>query len=125
MPCGALVDGTGGATAGLGQGIVLSDVWRDVEAAQGGDVVSAVIGFVLADRDAPASSSGLAPEHRFCGTAFGCAVGLADLAGDRQAIAVLHDDVAHVAQPGLAAGCLAIELGVGGGGGGMGGVLGL
>ena len=91
VPGGALVDGAGAAPAGLGQGVVLGDVRRDVEAAQGGHVVAAVIGLVLADRDAAAPSSGLALEQGLRGAPFGRAVGLADLAGDGQAIAVLHD----------------------------------
>jgi hypothetical protein len=47
---GALVDGAGAPLAGLGQGVVLGDVRRDIEATQGDDVVAAVIGLILADR---------------------------------------------------------------------------
>ena len=116
---GAFVDGAGAPPAGLGQGVVLGDVRRDVEAAQSGHVIAAVIGLVLADRDPATSSSGLALEQGLRGAPFGRAVGLADRAGDGQAMAVLHDRVAHVAQPGLATGRLAIELGVGIAGRGM------
>ena len=52
---GALVDGAGPASAGPGRGIVLRDVRRDIHAAQGAHVISAVIGLVLAHRYAPAA----------------------------------------------------------------------
>src|SRR5216683_2150053 len=123
VPGGALVDGAGAPPPGLSQGVVLGDVRGDVDAAQGGHVVAAVISLVLADRDAAAPSPGLALEHRLRGAPFGRAVGLADRAGDSQAIAVLHDHVAHVAQLRLAAGRLAIELGIGVAGRSMGVVL--
>ena len=70
-----------------------------------------------------APSLGLALEQGLRGAPLGRAVGVADLAGDGQAIAVLHDHVGQVAQPRLAAGRLAIELGVGIAGRGMGIVL--
>ena len=109
---GALVDGAGAAPAGLGRSIVLRDVRRDIHAAQGAHVISAIIGLVLAHRDAPATWSGLAFEHRLGSTPFGCAVGLRNYPCDGKTIAVLHDDMPHVAQPRLATASLAIKLGI-------------
>jgi xanthine dehydrogenase YagT iron-sulfur-binding subunit len=49
---GAAVDGAPPALAGLGRAVVLCDLRRDVQLAQGGDVIGGVVRLVLAHADA-------------------------------------------------------------------------
>src|SRR5262249_3977916 len=54
---GALVEGAGAAPTGFALNIILRHVRRDVHLAERGHVIAAVIGFVLAARNGPASGA--------------------------------------------------------------------
>src|SRR5262249_31412652 len=98
--------------AGLGAGVVLRNMPRDVLFAQRPHLIAGVVGFVLADRDSSSRSFGFLLEHRLGGTPLGGAAGLRDGAVNSKTIAVLHDRMTHIAELGLAPGRLAIELGL-------------
>lgn len=114
MPCRATVDGGAPATQ------ILSDVWGDAPLPQIGDEVAGVVCPVGRQRD-PARFRALdIVEHRDRGQPFGKARHPRGLSIDRQPVAVLHQDVPHVAQPGAGTWALAIQARVRIGGRGMG-----
>src|SRR6202011_1737129 len=76
-------------------------------------MVSRVIGFIFAHRDAAAGLLGFGLEHDLRSAALGSAIGERDHAGHRQPISVLHGGVAHVAELRLAPGGLAVKTAIG------------
>src|SRR5215213_5833792 len=104
---GASIDGR---APGLG-----GHVRGNVDRAQLVDEVLGVIPLVGAERDAPRSVSARL-DHVERGDALGVAVGLGEAGVHDQAMPVLHERMAHEAQPGFAAQSLAIEPRVGIGG---------
>ena len=95
MPRGPSVDGAPPVLASCSDGIVLCDMRRDVEGAQLGHVIGAVIGFVFAHRNAMASFFGFGLEHRLRSAALSGAFGQRHHAGHRQPMPVLHGGVAQ------------------------------
>ena len=96
-------------------------VRRDQEPATALDEGLAVVALVGADRG-PLVPVAPAFEHRQRRLALGGATGMCDLHIHDQTVAVLHEDVPHVAQAGLVARALLEQPGIGIGGAGMGAV---
>src|SRR5215831_670036 len=86
---------------------------RDVDRAQIGHMISSVIGFVFAHRNASAELLDFDLEHRLRSAPLSGAGGERDHAGHRQPMPVLHRGVAHVAELRLPPGCLAVKSAVG------------
>src|SRR3977135_117064 len=74
VPRGACVDGALATLAGCGDAVVLRHMWRDVDGAQTGHMVSRVIGLIFAHRDAAAGLLGLGLEDALRSAALGSAV---------------------------------------------------
>src|ERR1700678_3977871 len=108
---GAPIDGAG---AGLGvrrraaDMSVDSHMRDDVAPAQLLDEAAHIVGFVGAKGD-PSSAPGPAVQHGQCRFPLGSASSLSDDAVDRQAMAVLHQRMAHVAELGRLAVALLVE----------------
>src|SRR5260370_8016907 len=86
---------------------------RDVDSAQIAHMVSSVIGFVFAYRNASAELLDFGLEHRLRSAPLSGAGGERDHAGHRQPMPVLHRGVAHVAELRLPPGRLAVKSAVG------------
>src|SRR5262249_36941046 len=78
-------------------------------------MVSGVIGFVFAHRNASAELLDFGLEHRLRSAPLAGAGSERALAGHRQPIPVFHRDVAHVAEPRLPPGRFAVKSAVGSG----------
>ena len=72
-------------------------------------MIGRVVGLVLAHRDTTAGELASDRQHRLGGAPLGRASGLAEHACHRQAVTLLHGDVAHIRQFRLATGRLAIQ----------------
>ena len=123
VPGGSSVD-SALASVRIGD-VVLGHVWRDIQRAELGDVVSGVIGLVLADGDATAAFLGLYLEHDFRRAPLGRSRGMREPSSHRQTIPVLHGHVSHVAELCFLSGGLPVQPAVGIGHAGMGVVLAL
>src|SRR6266513_2695807 len=88
-------------------------MWRDVDSAQIGHMISRVIGLVFAHRDAAARLLGFGLEHPLRSATLGNPVGERDHARHRQPMPVLHGSVAHIAELRLPPGGLAVKTAVG------------
>src|SRR5258707_13504435 len=86
---------------------------RDVDSAQIAHMVSSVIGFVFAYRNASAEILDFGLEHRLRSAPLSGAGGERDHAGHRQPIPVLHRGVAHVPELPLPPARLAVKSAVG------------
>src|SRR5262249_33545178 len=86
---------------------------RDVDGAQIGHMVSSVIGFVFAHRNASAELLDFGLEYRLRSPPLSGAGGERDHAGHRQPMPVLHRGVAHVAELRLPPSRLAVKSAVG------------
>src|SRR5438445_12670674 len=75
------------------------------------DELDHVLGLVGTERDPLPGKPMIVDEGEGC-LALGCAGRLRYVAGNCQAVAVLHQDMAHIAQPALLAVALAVELGI-------------
>src|SRR5260221_2614470 len=86
---------------------------RDVDSAQIAHMVSSVIGFVFAYRNASAELLDFGLEHRLRSAPLSGAGGERDHAGHRQPMPVLHRGVAHVAELSLPPDRLEVNSSVG------------
>jgi len=114
VPCGAPVDGAPALLAGHVRG--------DVQLAHPGDEALHVVALVGGDAHAPALAAVLPLQEAQAGLALGRARGLRELEIDDEAVAVLDQGVAGVAELGLFAAALARQPGLGVGGRAMAGV---
>ncbi len=106
MPCGTAIDG-----AATVPRVVAGDVGRDIPLATGCYEVDCVVGFVGANA-APTRRGRHCLEHRHRGAALAESVRMGDHGADHQAIAVLHQRMALVAQRCRRIVALAEETGV-------------
>src|SRR5580704_532605 len=111
VPCGSAVD----RSAAIGG--VLGDVWSDLPLAASLAEVAVVVGLVRAHRSTTSGAATALPaEHEQGSLGLGVAGRLGELEVDEQAVAVLHQRVAGIAELGLLAAAFAGQpsLGIGG-----------
>src|ERR1700709_2318581 len=125
MPGGSFVDGAVAGLTGFGDRLVLCYMRRYADGAKIGDMIGGIVRLVLPGGDAATCGFASRLQHDLRSPAFGGAIGMRDPAGHRQPMPVLHGGVAHIAEPGLPSGRLAIKPAVRVAGAGMGVVLAL